>query len=85
MCTNTFLYEKNSHCRNFSKYHVSTKYPLKTVLEMCKHLRESMQSFVSLFPKTFGRDDSHLLVVTSKVIYFPFFGRFPKHNGAYFV
>ena len=51
---------------------------------MSKHLRESMQSFVSLFPKTLGRDDTRLLVVTLKVIYFPFFRKFSKHNGAYF-
>ena len=30
MCTNTFLYNKrNLHYLNFSKYHVSTKYPKK--------------------------------------------------------
>ena len=39
---------------------------------MCKHLRELMQSFVSLFPKTLGRDDSRLLVITLKVLYFYF-------------
>ena len=51
---------------------------------MSKHLRESMQSFVSLFPKKLGRDDTRMLVVTLKVIYFPFFRKFSKHNGAYF-
>ena len=55
------------------------------MLEVCKHLRESMQSFVSLFLKTLRRDDSRLLVITLKVICFPFFGRFSKHNEAYSV
>ena len=34
----------------------------KAVLEICKHLRESIQSFSLLFPKTIGKDDTHLLV-----------------------
>ena len=43
MYTNTFLYKKNNlHYTNFSKYHVSTEHPKKKLLEMCKHLRESM-------------------------------------------
>ena len=55
--------DDNLHYPNFSKNHVNTKRPKKTVLKMCKHLRESMQSFVSLFRKTLGRDDSCLLVI----------------------
>ena len=47
MCTNTFFINFFLQYRNFSKYDVSTEYP-KKLLEMCKHLRESMESFLSL-------------------------------------
>ena len=39
---------------------------------------------LTLFPKTLGIEDSRLLVITLKVIYFTFFGRFSKHNEACF-
>ena len=63
-----FLYKKNFALSQFQQISREYRISKKTVLEMRKHLRESMQSFVSLFPKALGRDDSRLLVVTLKVI-----------------
>ena len=80
-----FVQQKKLALSQFQQ--ISREYQIskKTVVELCKRLRESIQSFVSLFPKALRRDDSRLLVVMLKVIYFYFFGRFSKHNEAYFV
>ena len=63
------------------EYQTSKK---KTVLETCKHLRELMQSFVSLFPKILGRDDSRLLVITLKVVYLSFYRKVSETQGSFF-
>ena len=52
---------------------MSAEHAKKSVLEMCKHLRESMESSVSLFPKALGRNDSRLLVITLKIVHFSIF------------
>ena len=72
MCTNTFLYKKYIlHYPNFNKYPVSTEHPKNGVGSVWA-LKGINQSFVSLFPKTLVKDDSSLLIVTLKVVYFLF-------------